>query len=424
MRFSKAFVALSAPFLLTSAAPAYKRADPTDLLVVKFALALNQLESAFYDEALAKFKPADFLAAGFSAGEVPSEQYNVIANDEKAHIAFLQDALKSLGDVPVAGCKFDFSSVLGDVATMSAVSRVLENVGVSAFIGAAGLLTDKNILGAAAGILSIESRHSTIANVLNAGSSIPQAFDMGLTPSSVLALAGGFISGCDFGIPANAPLTITTKGAVGVGSQLTFSSPGITAATGQTLSCQMLTGGDTVAKTFPIDKCVVPAGLNGPVYIYVTNTTDFSGVLKDQCTNCIVAGPTLAFIDTEPQALGNLVRTSGAGKTIGAGPAAGTPSGSTPGSAAPGGTAPSGSAQQDNSKAPAGSTPGLSAFDDKVVVHGSFTIPKAAAGVAPAAPAAPSSTSVSAAGGVNPTSAGGALVLPTGAALTPVTSAT
>lgn len=360
MRFSKAFVALSAPFLLTSAAPAYKRADPTDLLVVKFALALNQLESEFYNQALAKFKPADFLAAGFSAGEVPSEQYTVIANDEKAHIAFLQDALKSLGDVPVAGCKFDFSSVLGDVATMSAVSRVLENVGVSAFIGAAGLLTDKNVLGAAAGILSIESRHSSIANVLNTGTSIPQAFDMGLTPSSVLALAGGFISGCDFGIPANPPLTITTKGAVGVGSQLTFTSPGITAATGQTLSCQMLTGGDTVAKSFPIDKCVVPAGLNGPVYIYVTNTTDFSGVLKDQCTNCIVAGPTLAFIDTEPQALGNLVRSSGAGKTIGAGPAAGAP-GSTPGAA------PGGSAQQNNSKAPSGSTPGLSSFDGNVV---------------------------------------------------------
>jgi len=315
---------------------------------------------------------------------------------------------------------------------------VLENVGVSAFIGASTLLTDKNILAAAANVLTIESRHSSIAHILNGGTSIPQSFDMGLTPSSVLALAGGFISGCDFGIKANPPLTITTKGAVGVGSQLTFTSPGITAATGQTLSCQMLTGGDTVAKSFPIDKCVVPAGINGPVYIYVTNTADFSGILSTQCTDCIVAGPTLAYIDTEPQALGSLARTSGAGKAIGADPAAGTPSGSTPGSTAPGstgpaasgiaapgassasgGVAPTGAAQQDNSKVPAGSTPGLSAFDGGVVVHPSFSIPKAAA-PAPAAPAAPSTSASAAAGGVA-TGAGGALVLPTGgAALSPV----
>jgi hypothetical protein len=451
MRFAKAFVALSAPFLFTSAAPAYKRADPTDLLVVKFALALNQLESSFYDEALAKFKPADFLAAGFSAAEIPLEQYRSISLDEKAHIAFLQEALKAVGDVPISGCKFDFSSVLGDVATMSAVSRVLENVGVSAFIGAAALLSDKNILAAAAGIVSIESRHSSIANVLNGGASIPSAFDMGLTPSSVLALAGGFISGCDFGIPANPPLKITNQGAVTVGSKLTFSSPGIdkALAAGQPLSCAMLTGGDVVSQSFPIDNCVVPSNITGPVYIYITNSPQqLAANLNDQCATCISAGPTLAFIDSEPQALGALARNSGTpgtpGKAIGADPAAGAPSGSTPGSPAPGTTAPgssdptapsstspgapstggaipSGSAQQDNKAG--GSTPGLSAFDGGVVVIGASTIPKAQLGLNPAAPApAPaSSSSATVSGAAAETGdAQDQFTLPTSAAIAPV----
>jgi hypothetical protein len=344
---------------------------------------------------------------------------------------------------------------------MSAVSRVLENVGVSAFIGAASLLTDKNILGAAASIVTIESRHSSIANVLNSGASIPSAFDMGLTPSSVLALAGGFISGCDFGIPANPPLTITSKGPVGVGSQLTFSSPGIDAAkaAGQTqLACQMLTGGDVTSQSFPLDNCVVPANITGPTYIYITNSTQsLASNLKDQCAGCIIAGPTLAFIDTEIQALSSLTRNSGTpGKAISADPAAGSPSGSTPGSTAPGTTAPgsttpgsttpgtsapgstdpaasgsassgssatsaggaipTGSAQQDNSKPAGGSAPGLSAFDGKVVVVGSFSIPKDPAAAAPA----PASTAGAASGAA--AGAGGALTLPTGAALSPVPS--
>jgi len=400
MHFTKAFVALAAPFLLTSAAPAYKRAVPLDALVVKFALALNQLESAFYDEALTKFKAADFLTAGFSAAEIPLEQYKTVSTDEKAHIAFLQSALKAIGDVPVAGCKFDFSSVLGDVTTMAAVSRVLENVGVGAFIGAASLLTDKNILGAAAGVVSIESRHSSIANVLNGGSSIPQAFDVGLSPASVLALAGGFISGCDFGIPANAPLTITTKGAT-VGSKLTFTSPGIDKAVAakQSLSCQILTGGDAVSKSFPIDNCVIPANIDGPVYIYITNSAKELPVNpQQQCTDCIAAGPALIFVDTQPQALGNLVRTSGAaGKAIAAGaPATGSTTGTSGSTSNP---------QQDNSKAGGSSPSGVSGFDGNVVVHDSFSIPRSGA------PAASSSGSAG---------TGGKLVLPTGADLSPV----
>ena len=52
-------------------------------------------------------------------------------------------------------------------------------------------------------------------NILNAASAIPQAFDMALTPQSVLALAGSFLTGCqasDIGLTcASWPLLALTR---------------------------------------------------------------------------------------------------------------------------------------------------------------------------------------------------------------------
>ena len=133
--------------------------------------------------------------------------------------------------MPVDTCTFDFSKVLTDVTTMANVARLVENVGVTAYLGAAHLLSDPILLTTAGSILTIEARHQTILNVLNAGTAIPQAFDFALTPSEVLALAGPFISGCDLGVPANPSLTITNTGTVGIGTLLTFSSSAINGST-------------------------------------------------------------------------------------------------------------------------------------------------------------------------------------------------
>jgi hypothetical protein len=84
---------------------------------------------------------------------------------------------------------------------MAATARVVENVGVGAYLGGATLISDPELLDAAASILTVEARHQTILNVLNLGSAIPQSFDIALAPPEVLAIAGGFISGCNIPIP-------------------------------------------------------------------------------------------------------------------------------------------------------------------------------------------------------------------------------
>lgn len=239
---------------------------------------------------------------------------------------------------------------------MAAVARLVENVGVTAYLGAAHLLSDPILLTAAGSILTVEARHQTILNVLGTGTAIPQAFDFAFTPNEVLALAGPFISGCDLGVKPNPPLAVTNKDPASVGTLLTFSSPAINGSTDvclflditrddvwmliylsmQGLFCQMLAGGLAVTIPLPVSQCVVPAGINGPVALWVTSDSQpLINNPRDRAVDKLVAGPTIAFVDTKPQILGQLARSpSGAPPTVtttlSLNPASGLPSDSSP----------------------------------------------------------------------------------------------
>ncbi|TFY59858.1 hypothetical protein EVJ58_g5517, partial [Rhodofomes roseus] len=224
MRPSSSILFLAVP-LLASAVPTFlKRANSADVTVLQFAGVLEDLETQFYTQALSKFQASDFTTAGFTDPNVPIQQFTAIGKDEATHLSFIGDALKSLGAATVSGCQFDFSSALTDVATMAPIARTVENVGVAAYLGAANLIKDPTILTAAATILTVEARHQTILNLVNNATSIPQAFDIPLTPNEVLAIAGGFISGCSTGITANTALAISNTGSIVAGTTLTFTS--------------------------------------------------------------------------------------------------------------------------------------------------------------------------------------------------------
>ena len=94
---------------------------------------------------------------------------------------------------------------------MAPVARVVENLGVAAYLGAAHLVTDPTLLTAAASIATVEARHQTVLNLFNGGSAIPSAFDLAFTPSEVLAIASPFISNCDLGVPGKSYLTRSKK---------------------------------------------------------------------------------------------------------------------------------------------------------------------------------------------------------------------
>ncbi|KAJ4472005.1 ferritin-like domain-containing protein [Lentinula aciculospora] len=320
MRFSTYLLAAAVP-LAANAAPlrATKRqAAAIDVTVLQFANTLEQLESQFYAAGLSKFQDSDFSAAGFAASSIAIQQITNIQSDEATHASILEEELTALGQNPNSTCSFNFDSALTDVSTMAATARVVENLGVMAYLGAASLLTDPQLLEAAGSILTVEARHQTILNVLSGtGTAIPSAFDLALTPSEVLAVAAPFFSGtCDLGIPANPTLTVTNTGSVGQGTSLTFSSTAINSSVDtSTLFCQMMVGGNPFSISLPYNQCVVPSTINGPVAIYITSDDNplQSNVVNRASANNILAGPTVAFIDAQPETLGQMVRSSGTG---------------------------------------------------------------------------------------------------------------
>ncbi|KAL0569195.1 hypothetical protein V5O48_012779, partial [Marasmius crinis-equi] len=159
--------ALTAP-LAAFAAPLQRRQQQNlDATVLKFADVLNQFEAQFYSAALSKFVDNDFASAGFRSTQIPLEQYLLIQNDETTHSSVLQSGLAAIGDEPITSCKFNLDAATKDVATMTATARVVENLGVAAFLGAAPLISDPIILQAAGSILTVEARHQTIVNILS-----------------------------------------------------------------------------------------------------------------------------------------------------------------------------------------------------------------------------------------------------------------
>jgi hypothetical protein len=314
MRFTPSFVIVVAALcpIFVSAAPSARRAAAaSDILVLKFADVLEQLEGQFYKTALAKFQDADFVAAGFPSSQVPIEQFQTIQQDEATHSAALEGVLKSLNEKPITSCKFTFDAVLKDVATMAAVARIVEFVGVGAYLGAAPLIKDPVILVAAGSILTVEARHQTILNVLSKnGTAIPSAFDIALTPNEVLSLASPFIDGpCDLGVQANPPLSITTNWTLCPGTKLTFASPALNNTNQDTAFCQMLVGGQPSSIALPLKDCVIPQGINGPVVIWITSDGQpLLNNVRDRATSQLIAGPTIAFVDAQPQLLGQLGR--------------------------------------------------------------------------------------------------------------------
>jgi len=110
---------------------------------------------------------------------------------------------------------------------------------------------------------------------------------------------------------------LTNTGTVGPGTALTFQAATIngTISTNK-LFCQMLVGGAPFAIVLPFDQCVVPQGINGPVAIFITS--DDQALLNDvhdRAQGQVVAGPTMAFIDTQPQLLGQLINGGSGGSS-------------------------------------------------------------------------------------------------------------
>jgi hypothetical protein len=155
-----------------------------DIGILNFALTLEYLERAFYNEATAK---------GKIHGAKTKTFLKVVTHDERKHVSFLKAAL---GSKAVKEPKFDFMGIPEDEAKFTATAYVLENTGVKAYLGQAGNIKKAEYLLAAASIVTIEARHAgAIGSIIGKAINANGAFDPTDTSAATILAA---VSGTGF----------------------------------------------------------------------------------------------------------------------------------------------------------------------------------------------------------------------------------
>ncbi|MGI8613656.1 MAG: ferritin-like domain-containing protein [Nocardioidaceae bacterium] len=162
---------------------------PSDVAILNFALNLEYLEGEFYSYAVSGHGLPDYLTTGKGDRDpvIGGRQVHFatpyirryaaeIAQDEERHVKFLRSAL---GSAKVARPKIDIKNsftaaaraagLIGPYQTFDPYANennfllaafIFEDVGVTAYKGAAPLIDNKTYLEAAAGILAVEAYHA------------------------------------------------------------------------------------------------------------------------------------------------------------------------------------------------------------------------------------------------------------------------
>lgn len=164
---------------LATAGSASAQAQITDVDILQFALNLEYLEAEFYTVARTG-KTIDQMGIGitgsgttgattggkmvtFIEGSTLARSADEIGADERAHVALLRGALTAAGVQPVAKPAINLNALgvgFGSQEEFITLARAFEDVGVTAYAGAAPLISNKDYLGVAARILAAEAEHT------------------------------------------------------------------------------------------------------------------------------------------------------------------------------------------------------------------------------------------------------------------------
>ncbi len=171
---------LNAPY--AAAAPAVAKGD---LDILNYALTLEYLE-------------ADFYATGLTKGFLKDRDLELITpigDHEKQHVAAVSSTIKSLGGTAVSKPKITYpAGIFDSKAKFLATASMFEELGVKAYHGQVPLIMSGDVLGAAASIAGVESRHAAIIATLIGGDPFPNQIEMHASMAEVLAAVKPLIS--------------------------------------------------------------------------------------------------------------------------------------------------------------------------------------------------------------------------------------
>jgi hypothetical protein len=124
-----------------------------DLGIVNYALTLEYLEAAFYE---------DVAKSGLFKGEELA-LLKTFGENEAAHVAALEQTANKLGKAAKAP-KTEFP--LDDAESVAMLAATVENLGAAAYLGQAANIESEEVLAAALAIHSVEARHAAVLNTL------------------------------------------------------------------------------------------------------------------------------------------------------------------------------------------------------------------------------------------------------------------
>jgi hypothetical protein len=258
----------------------------TDVDILNFALNLEYLEAEFYLRAAtgSGLSTADALSgAGAVTGgsQVPltglsgtyalsfSAYLNEVAQDELNHVRALQAAITAAGGTPVARPQIDFAASFPGLASAAGVaggasftpfdsvpdfligSFVFEDVGVTAYTGAAPLISSAAVLNAAAGIQAVEAYHAAAVRTLIVRADVTNGNTAYETIANQVSALRGALGGGD-------ETTLSPTGIVAAGSANAIA---FGRTTDQVLHIVYATGGGSGVSSGGF----FPAGLNGTI---------------------------------------------------------------------------------------------------------------------------------------------------------------
>ena len=298
--FTAALGAAAVGSAFVYADPAKAQTAVTDADVLNFALNLEYLEAQFYLYAVnGTGLPSTLTGSGSTAGGTVTGGAQVnfstdpvvgayareIAADEQAHVNFLRTALGSsavaMPNINISGeADGPFTAAARAAGVVDATSGVFnpyadptsfllgayifEDVGVTAYKGAAPLLSNKTFLEAAAGILAVEAYHAAIVRTTLYAKGVPALVEATEKISAARdALDGsptedqirGIAPKDDFGImPSGSGATLTSNIA-----PLNVNGLAYSRSTGQVLNIVYLNAGSTTMGGF------FPNGVNGNI---------------------------------------------------------------------------------------------------------------------------------------------------------------
>ena len=190
--------------------------DVSDIEILNYALGLEHLEYAFYDDFLDSHSEDEVensaVAKYFARPTLRYSTYQQIQDvrdHEEAHVEALSRTIEDLGGTPIEPADYEFP--YETIEEFVAIADRLEAVGVSAYAGAAPYIDNDEVLKAALSIHSVEAEHQTYFQLLHLQRPSPDAFNAARSTDAVLPIARQFVAGASDGGDAGRMFTVTVE---------------------------------------------------------------------------------------------------------------------------------------------------------------------------------------------------------------------